>query len=329
MITIAEIIPSDGRLLRAENHRPRNDINQKVIISYMVSSFFVFTRIISNPLSNVFQKKLTGNSASPFFIILITHLLLSLAMLPILFQILPAQLRLSFYINIILCVLLAIAGNTLIVAALRLTDLSVLGPINAYKSIVSLVLGIFLLGEIPTVMGAAGILLILVGSYFFIDQGSEQNEKNVFIQFFKDKGVQLRLAALILSATEAVFLKKALLLSSPLITFVFWCILGAAASMIFSLFALKTGILSQLDTVKQRTSIYLLLALTTGLMQFSTLYTFGVLQVGYSLALFQTSALLSIFFGYKFFQEQNILQRLLGASIMVIGAIFIVVFGKS
>ncbi len=295
----------------------------------MIPFFFIFTRIVSNPLSNVFQKKLTGNSASPVFIILMTHLLLSLAMLPILFRILPASLGPSFYMNMFLCVLLAIAGNTLIVAALKLTDLSILGPINAYKSILSLLLGIFLLGEIPTLMGAAGILLILVGSYFFIEQGSGQREKNSFIQFFKDKGVQLRLAALIVSATEAVFLKKALLLSSPLITFVFWCILGALASLVFCLFALKTGLLNQLETVKQRTPTYLLLALTTGLMQFSTLYTFGVLQVGYSLALFQTSALLSVFFGYKFFQEQNILQRLLGASIMVIGAIFIVVFGKS
>jgi drug/metabolite transporter (DMT)-like permease len=295
----------------------------------MISSFFVFTRIISNPLSNVFQKKLTGNSASPVFIILVTHLLLSLAMLPILFQILPIQVGPSFYLNMVLCVLLAIAGNTLIVAALRVTDLSILGPINAYKSIVSLVLGIFLLGEIPTLMGATGILLILVGSYFFIDQGSERTEKNAFIQFFEDKGVQLRLAALILSATEAVFLKKALLLSSPLITFVFWCMLGTLASMVFNLFALKTGLHNQLVTFKQQIFIYLMLALTTGLMQFSTLYTFGVLQVGYSLALFQTSALLSVFFGYKFFQEKNVLQRLLGASIMMIGAIFIVVFGKS
>lgn len=295
----------------------------------MVASFFVFTRIVSNPLSNVFQKKLTGNSASPFFIIAATHLLLTLVMLPTLFRLLPLQVGVPFYANIILCVLLAVAGNTLIVAALRLTDLSILGPINAYKSIVSLLLGIFLLGEIPTLMGAAGILLILVGSYFFVYQGSGEDKKNSFMQFFKDRGVQLRLAALLLSATEAVFLKKALLLSSPLITFVFWCILGAFASIIFSLLALKAGIHYQLVTFKQRTSTYLFLALTTGMMQFSTLYTFGVLQVGYSLALFQTSALLSVFFGYKFFRERNILRRLLGASIMVIGAIFIVLFGKS
>src|SRR5512139_1895992 len=90
----------------------------KVIILSMVTSLFVFTRIVSNPLSNVFQKKLTGNSARPVFIILVTYSLLSLAMLPVLFQLPPIQLGPSFFLNMFLCVLLAIAGNTLIVAAL-------------------------------------------------------------------------------------------------------------------------------------------------------------------------------------------------------------------
>jgi uncharacterized membrane protein len=295
----------------------------------MVTSLFVFTRIVSNPLSNVFQKKLTGNSARPVFIILMTYLLLSLAMLPILFNLLPVQLGSSFFLNMFLCVLLAIVGNTLIVAALRRTDLSILGPINAYKSIVSLLLGIFLLGEIPSALGVAGILLIAVGSYFFIDHASTRRDRHAIRQLFKDRGVQFRLAALLFSATEAIFLKKALLLSSPLITFIFWCILGALIASIFSLFMLKTGIKNEIGIFKQRTSTYLMLAITTGLMQLSTLYAFGMLQVGYSLALFQTSALLSVIFGYKFFREQNIVRRLVGASIMVVGAIFIVVFGKS
>jgi drug/metabolite transporter (DMT)-like permease len=307
----------------------RSGYGTKVIISPMVTSLFIFTRIVSNPLSNVFQKKLTGNSARPVFIILVTYILLSLVMLPALFRLPPVHLGTPFFTNMFLCVLLAIAGNTLIVAALRLTDLSILGPINAYKSILSLLLGIFILGEIPTPLGAAGILLILLGSYFFIDPAPAQKDGNRVALLFKDRGVQLRLAALVLSATEAIFLKKALLLSSPLITFVFWCILGAFIAMIFSLVMLKADIRSDLGTFKQRTSTYLLLALTTGLMQLSTLYAFGMLQVGYSLALFQTSALLSVFFGYKFFREQNLARRLLGASVMVMGAIFIVVFGTS
>ena len=73
---------------------------------------------------------------------------------------------------------------------------------------------------------------------------------------------------------------------------------------------------------------YLLLALTTGLMQLSTLFTFNVFQVGYSLALFQTSTILSVLFGYHFFQEKNILRRLVGSVVMVTGAALIITFGS-
>jgi drug/metabolite transporter (DMT)-like permease len=70
--------------------------------------------------------------------------------------------------------------------------------------------------------------------------------------------------------------------------------------------------------------IYLWLALTTGIMQLATLFTFGRLQVGPSLALFQLSALISVFLGYRYFQEQHIRRRLLGAAVMVAGAGMIV-----
>ena len=42
-------------------------------------------------------------------------------------------------------------------------------------------------------------------------------------------------------------------------------------------------------------------------------------NVGYALALFQLSTLVSIILGYRIFKEQNIKKKLLGAIIMVIG----------
>ena len=293
---------------------------------------FVITRIFSNPLSNVFQKKLTGNSANPLFIILATHLLLTLVCLPVLFYSLPLQLSPAFWTNIVICALLATAANTLIVMALESTDLSVLGPINAYKSIISILLGIFMLGEIPTWMGAAGALLILFGSYFIMDAGVSTGPAasgKLFSQFIKNRGIQLRFAALVFSATEAIFLKKALLVSSPLITFLFWCILCLPVAAVATAWLVKGRLRAEASILTHKKTNLLFLAVTTGLMQFSTLYTFGVMQVGYSLALFQTSALLSVFFGYKFFQEKNIARRAIGALIMVFGAAIIITFGSS
>ena len=294
----------------------------------MMTAIFVITRIFSNPLSNVFQKKLTGRSANPLFIILVTHTLLSLVLLPVVYFFPPTHLSAEFWGNIILCAVLAIAGNTLIVAALQSTDLSILGPINAYKSVVSLLLGMVLLGEFPTVLGLAGMLMIVIGSIVVIEKDAGTGSRNIALHFFQNKGIRLRFAALFLSALEAIFLKKALLLSSPFLTFICWCILGVPIAGMAVFIGIKTKINPQIATLRNEKNNYFLLATTTGLMQLSTLVTFGVMQVSYSLALFQTSTLLSVFFGYKFFQEKNIMRRLIGALIMVLGGILIISFGS-
>ena len=48
------------------------------------------------------------------------------------------------------------------------------------------------------------------------------------------------------------------------------------------------------------------------------------MNVGYALALFQLSSLASVIFGYKIFKEKNILKKLTGSIIMVIGAIAVI-----
>src|ERR1039457_2432261 len=294
----------------------------------MLTALFVVARIVANPVSNLFQKKLTQRAANPLFIIGATHALLTLGCLPFLFLgSRPLPLLPGFWPNIVLCAALAVAGNVLLVYALESTGLSVLGPINAYKSVIGLVLGVFLIGEVPTPMGAAGVLLILAGSYFVVDRDVNQPRRNAFAQFFRERGIQFRFAALGLSATEAIFLKKALLLSSPLTTFVFWSILGVpiAAAAMALLHRKRLG--TEMALFRLHWPTYAWLAVTTGIMQLTSLLTFEKLQVGYSLALFQLSTLISVFLGYRYFQEGQIRKRLLGSAIMAAGAVLIVLQG--
>lgn len=298
----------------------------------MLTWLFVAARIVANPVSNVFQKRLAQQSAHPLFVIAATHAWLTLACVAALaMRLTTMPLELSgdpaFWGNIGIASLLAVASNTLLVAALKASDLSVLGPINAYKSVLSLGIGIVLLGEVPTSFGLLGVLLILAGSYFVIDR-EQTTRRSAFRRFFQERGIQLRLAALVLSATEAVFLKRALLASSPLAVFVLWCALGLVVAAFASLLMLRGCVRQQIGILRCNWATYLWLAGTTGLMQFATLVTFGKLQVGYSLALFQLSTLLSVFLGYRYFQERNIGKRLVGSLIVVVGAVLIIMFGK-
>jgi drug/metabolite transporter (DMT)-like permease len=305
----------------------------------------VAVRIVANPFSNVFQKLLTRQSANPFAIIGITHALLSLACSPALLFF-PLPQAADFWTSIAICALLAVAANGLIVQALSLSDLSILGPINAWKPVVSLVPGMLLLREFPGWMGMCGIALIIGGSYLIVGGSPRKVSKSFHGRFLLDRGVQCRFAALVLSAVEAVLLKRALLASSATATFAWWSILGSAVSGVAIAGLIGAGKLNSPVVGNQRTtttielqhvagvfqqswSRYLLLATTTGLMQFCTIVTLDRIQVGSALALFQTSALISVFLGSKVFDEPHFLRRMAGTLVMVAGAVLTILGGAS
>jgi drug/metabolite transporter (DMT)-like permease len=281
----------------------------------------VVVRVFVNPLSNVFQKLLTRRGMSPLVIVGVTHGLLTVICIPLLLiDSVPGSP--AFWLNITVCAALAVAGNVLLVKAVQLSDLSILGPVNSYKAVISLIPGIVLLQEIPSTTALLGVALIVAGSYFIADRDGTKPGKKVFVRFFTDRGVQFRLAALVLSAVEAVFLKRALIASSPLATFAVWAVL----CLIFVLpFAVRFDKVSEGVRSAWASNLNCLaLAVTTGLMQFSTLIVFSGFQVAPALALFQTSTLVSVVLGWHVFGEEKIAQRLLGSSIMVVGAILIV-----
>jgi len=208
------------------------------------------------------------------------------------------------------------------------TDLSVLGPINAYKSVVSLILGIFMLGEKPTGAGAGGVLLIVAGSYFVIDRRVDQPLSNAFVRFFNERGIQLRFAALFLSATEAIFLKRATRLSSPWPAFVLWSMLALPIAAAGAVLLLRSELASQVRILRRKSGTFASLAAATATMQLATLLTFRDIEVGYALALFQLSTLVSVLLGQRYFAERNIRERFIGSLVMAAGATLIVLLGR-
>jgi drug/metabolite transporter (DMT)-like permease len=306
--------------VRRSRRRYPNEVDTLTILAVLV-------RIVANPVSNVFQKQLAQRSAEPLVTIVATHGLLTALALPFVAGIPFGALGMSFWVNMLAAVLLAVGGYLFLWYALRSTDLSVLGPINAYKAVLGLILGVVLIGEVPTVSGLIGVALIVAGSSFVIDRVPGQAHAHAFRQFAREPGVQLRFAALVCSATESIFLKRALLLSSPFTTFLLWtvlCFVIAAAGAVL----LQRRVTVEVTRLRSEWRTCLWLAVTTGLMQLTTLVTFGTLQVGYSLALFQLSTLITFYLVHRYFQERNIRRRLLGSLVMVIGAILIVTLGR-
>ena len=153
----------------------------------------VLLRIVANPLSNVFQKQLTQRSAEPLFVISATYGFLGLACLVAWPQLRFVGLPVVFWQSIGLAGLLAMLGNVFLVKALHIGDLSVLGPINAYKSVVGMFVGLLLLHEVPGGWGLAGVGLIVGGSYLVLSNG--RSSSRFSWSMIARPEIRLRLAA--------------------------------------------------------------------------------------------------------------------------------------
>lgn len=259
-------------------------------------------RIFSNSFLNALQKKLTLKAEKPSVVNFYTYLGLTFLCLPFIH---PITFSSKFIINVLIMGLLGALGNTAIIKALSCGEMSTLAPINSYKPVVALIFGIFLLKEIPDLHAILGIILILLGTFILIDR-----------QNFQAKALFYRFGALIFSGTEAIFIKKVILLSDITTALIFWAISG----MIFSL---VLALRHPLKISKPNIKYQLALIVSVGIMQLSTNYVFSKIDVACALALFQLSTILSVFIGVNMFNEKGLVRKLAASAIMIAGAVII------
>ena len=280
----------------------------------ILTSIAIFIRIFTNSMTGVFQKKLTLRKETPAFINFGNYFILAIFSFFALFFIPKVELAKGFWIYALLGGITGALCNYFMTEAVKFGKLSVLGPINSYKAIVGMIFSIFLLKEFPSLTGLVGVVLIIAGSYFIFDTLN-------FFEILKKKDVRYRFYALFFSAMEAVFIKKVILLSSVSISVIISFILGA----VFSYFIFTGGKIKKIKIPTAQNSIfYLLCAFSFGLMTISTAYIFKNMNVTYALSLFQLSVILNILLGWRIFREKNIIKKLLGAIIIITGAVIII-----
>lgn len=277
----------------------------------MLVTIAVLLRILSNSIANLYQKKASVIS-SPIVVNLYSYLIMSaICLIPALFVDWSVY-NIEFWSYVFFAGMLCTIGTIALIEALKIGDLSVLAPINAYKSVIGLLSALFLLKEIPSIKELICVLLIVAGSYFVLDSGEEKFSLKIFLR----KDIVLRFFALFCTGIEASVLKKIILMSSYQISLILWSFSGFICSLIIY-FILKP---SSLKPEKSNRLNCFTIALTLLIMQLTTNFVFSKMQVGAALALFQLSSLVSLYFGFKIFKEKNITKKLIGTIIMISAA---------
>lgn len=272
----------------------------------LITLLGVATRIVSNSYLNVFQKILTNFGNKSSVINFYSYLGLTLLGFLCVHNFIPIYSS-EILQNVIIMGILGTLANYCIIKALSLGELSSLAPINSYKPLVAMFIGYFLLGELPSYTAIIGILLIILGTYFLYFTFKTNNLLAIIY----------RTIALILSGSEAIFIKKVILLTNINDAFFYWAISGLIFSTIFLLFTKN-----KLCIKNPKYQIFLILCI--GLMQYSTNYVFSKMNVSYALALFQLSTIFSVYLGANIFKENNLVRKTIASLIMILGAIIII-----
>lgn len=288
--------------------------------------FLICGRIFASSWIKVLQKQLANHGLGSLLIGAVSFLFLSVLVTPALFAYPPVGLSLVFWTSIVIAILIDTPGNLVLVKAVSMTDLSLIGPLNAYKPMVGLVMGIFWLDEIPTLWGLIGVVIIFLGSAFLSPSG-ERFGYRALLALVRDRGVQLAFLAMVMTAAAAIYVKAAVVASSPIDTIIWWTLLSTPVSLL-GLFLLSPDTLrTHLDHVRTHIGSGILLAVAFLGMQLCTIYLLNVMYVAYALALFQLSSIVNVILGYRIFKEQNVLSRALGSVIMIVGAAILIIAG--
>jgi len=282
----------------------------------------VFGRLLFSSFANVFQKKLAHQGLHPFFIVMASYLVLSIICFPLLWAFDFSSLSTTFWVNIFFAALLDMAGTLFLVMSLSKTDLSIFGPLNAYKIVISMLLAMIFIDEIPSLQGFMGIGIIVVGSYFLFPPAIHTNT-NRLLQLFTDRGVQYRFLSILLFSIGTLPLKNAVISGGALSTTVLWCLIGFPLAILAHTIFLKDNFTKDYPQAKNHIYHFLYLGILIFLMQYLTMIVFSKLLIAYSLALFQLGMVLQVFLGYRIFNEKHFARRLTACLVMVAGSLLV------
>ncbi|MEK6531382.1 MAG: DMT family transporter [Deltaproteobacteria bacterium] len=222
-----------------------------------------------------------------------------------------------FFLTLALLVPLEILALFLYVKAIRLSPMSLSIPFMALSPVFIILIAFLLLGEVPSVAGVFGILLIVAGVYALNAGAYSAGILGPFKAILKEKGSLVMIIVAVIYSITGTLGKVAIQHSSPVFFGAFYSIILALA---MSVYLIARG---RLGMVLSRPASFLPIGLCTAAMALSHFVAISGTQVAYMISVKRTNLIFSVLFGWLFFKESNIRERLVGTIIMAAGVFLI------
>lgn len=249
----------------------------------------------------------------------------------------------DFYLAVAITAILNIISLALIFRALSSTDLSLSIPMLSFTPVILIGTSYLFLGEVPSLAGVAGICIIVIGSYVLNITSSDKHLIDPVRSMLKSRGSWYMLIVAFLFAVSINFDKIAMLNSDPffgmaLTVFAIGSafVLMAAFSR-YSVYSLSSQRTAEMGYRAPRSGYpgflhrnYFALTILIGVFvaieaaSINVAYTMQI--VPYVIAIKRLSIIFVVLYGTLIFSEDETVKRLMGAAMMVGGAVIIVLF---
>lgn len=224
----------------------------------------------------------------------------------------------SFSFSVACSIGLDVIAALLAYKALKMSEISLVNPISSFNPVFTTLISYFALGEKIPLQGIAGILLIVIGAYLLQITKIKQGFFAPFKALLTHKGVRYSLIAYFIWAITPIFQKNAILHTTPQVP-PFVSLAGLLGVTLVYTPLVKKHSRNILSITKSFLGLFILGGLMASLGQTFAYLAFSLTNLGIATAVFKLSMIFTVVFGWIFFKEHNIKERLLGSFVMLLG----------
>jgi len=216
---------------------------------------------------------------------------------------------------------LNVITTLLYMKALKYSELSISVPMLAFTPMFLLVTSPIILGEFPSLLGLIGILLIISGSYVLHIRQWKEGYLEPFKCLLREKGPKMMLLVAFIWSITANFDKVGLINSSP----IFWIVVINFFIAVLTFPLMLSNYQKNVELFNIKKGNLILMGFLSALTSIFQMYAISLTLVPYVIAVKRTSAVLGVLWGKLIFKEKGIREKLIGATIMVIGVFIILI----
>lgn len=272
---------------------------------------------VMEALRSLFVKKASRN-VEPVLISWCNNIIPLLVFAPTLFFI-DLQFNRWFFYGMFGSGISNLVATILYMYAIKNEDISKVMPMMSFTPMFLLITSPLMVGEFPHFWGVIGIIFIVFGSYLLNITSKTGSLFSPFRSLLKEKGTRYMFIVSVIWGISANFDKIAIENSSKMQHIVFMNFFIFSGLTIINLLKKNFNV----RVLKENYKPLLLISTFTSGAFFFHMTALSMTLVAYVVAMKRLSGMMSVVLGAVFLKEAGIRERLLGASIMFAGVLFI------